>query len=263
MPGFSVSSRAPRANSLRAVGSRRCRGRRPRSRPRTARPRGSGSTVTNTLPPPYLAAFSIRLPRISSRSCRSIATSAPRRRRRVSKRDFRIEPGDRALDRLDALEHVGARMAHRAAADGAGAGEVVVDLAAHRRRLAQHGLVEIGRVRAGGVGQHGQRGLERMGEVAGMGARFLGLLLGMGEQRVQFLDHRLHFLRQRIGDAVRRRSCGSARSPAARGAAGRGRTRSAASPSGTARCRAPRSSRPGSSGSRRSARRARRALRRR
>ena len=35
-------------------------------------------------------------------------------------------------------------MAHRAAADGAGAGEVMVDLAPHRGRFTQHGLVEVG-----------------------------------------------------------------------------------------------------------------------
>jgi hypothetical protein len=33
-----------------------------------------------------------------------------------------------------------------------------------------------------------------------MHARFLGLLLGVREQRVQFDDQRLHFQRQRIGN---------------------------------------------------------------
>ena len=39
-----------------------------------------------------------------------------------------------------------------------------------------------GAVRGGGVGDHGQRRLQRMGEVAGVAPRFLGLLLAMGEQ---------------------------------------------------------------------------------
>ena len=37
-----------------------------------------------------------------------------------------------------------------------------------------------------------------MGKIAGMGTRFLGLALVVGEQRVQFLDHGLDFQRQRI-----------------------------------------------------------------
>jgi hypothetical protein len=79
---------------------------------------------------------------------------------------------------------------------------VVVDLPPHRRDFAKHGLVEIGRMGLRRAGQHRQRRLERMGEVAGVAAGFLGLGLGMGEQRVQFLDHRLHLEREGVGHAV-------------------------------------------------------------
>src|SRR5690606_18691144 len=43
---------------------------------------------------------------------------------------------------------------------------------------------------------------ERMGEVAGMRARLLRLLLRMFEQGVELLDHRLDLERERVGDAV-------------------------------------------------------------
>ena len=41
-----------------------------------------------------------------------------------------------------------------------------------------------------------------MRQIARVGARFFRLPFRMGEQRVQLLHHRLHFQRQRIGDAV-------------------------------------------------------------
>ena len=41
-----------------------------------------------------------------------------------------------------------------------------------------------------------------MGKVAGMGARLLGLARGVGEQRVELLDQRLDFERQRLGYPV-------------------------------------------------------------
>src|SRR3546814_11152931 len=49
-------------------------------------------------------------------------------------------------------------------------------------------------VRGGGVGDDGERGLERMGEVAGVAPRLLGLHLIMGEKLVQLLRHRLDLL---------------------------------------------------------------------
>ena len=65
---------------------------------------------------------------------------------------------------------------------------MVVDLAAHdtvasRRTVSD----EVGRVGRGGIGDDGKRRLERMSEVAGVTARFLRLLLAMGEQLVDLL----------------------------------------------------------------------------
>src|SRR3546814_9470696 len=68
---------------------------------------------------------------------------------------------------------------------------MVIDLPAHRARLADDGIGEVGAVRGGGVGDDGERGLERMGEVAGVAPRLLGLHLIMGEKLVQLLRHRL------------------------------------------------------------------------
>ena len=90
------------------------------------------STVTKTRPPPYLAAFSIRLPSISSRSCRSTRTCACLVAGEVDG-DVLVEPVDRALDRLERGPDRRARLGGGAAADRAGAGEMVVDLAPHRR----------------------------------------------------------------------------------------------------------------------------------
>ena len=121
---------------------RECPGRRPRPRSRPSRRRGS--TVTNTRPPPYLAAFSTRLPSISSRSWRSTRTCGLLVAGDVDG-DVLVEPVDRALDRLEAVPDRRAGLGRGAAADGAGAGEMVVDLAAHRRRLAADGVGEVGR----------------------------------------------------------------------------------------------------------------------
>ena len=95
---------------------------------------------------------------------------------------------------------VGAGLGARAAADGAGAGEMMVDLAAHRRRLAADRVDEIGAVRGGGVGDDGERRLQRVGEIAGMAARLLGLDLVMREQGVQLLGQRLDLARQPLLD---------------------------------------------------------------
>ena len=73
---------------------------------------------------------------------------------------------------------------------------MVVDLAAHDQRLAAHGVGEVGRVRGRGVGDHGQRGLQRMGEVAGVAPRFLRLVLAMLEQLVDLLGQRPDFGRE-------------------------------------------------------------------
>ena len=59
--------------------------------------------------------------------------------------DVLVKPVDRALHRLQALPHRRSRLRGGAAADGAGAGEVVVDLAPHHRGFAADRVVEVGR----------------------------------------------------------------------------------------------------------------------
>ena len=113
-----------------------------------------------------------------------------------------IEHGNCAEHRLNALAHAGARLADRAAADRASPGEMVIDLAAHHCCLADHGIGQIRRLGRRGVHHHGQRGLQRMGQVAGMGPGFLGLALSMGKQAVEFLDQRLDFEWERLGHSV-------------------------------------------------------------
>ena len=108
-------------------------------------------------------------------------------------RDALVEPVDGALDRLEAFPDAGARLGRGAAADRPGAGEMVIDLAAHHQRLAADGVGKVGRARGRGVGDDGQRSLERVGEVAGVPPRFLGLRLAMGEQLVDFLGQRPDF----------------------------------------------------------------------
>ena len=78
---------------------------------------------------------------------------------------------------------------------------LVIDLALHRIGFSQHSIIQIGRLRMRGVVEDGERGLERMGEIARMGARFFCLLFRMFEQCVQLIHHRLHFERQWLGDA--------------------------------------------------------------
>ena len=163
-------------------------------------PSAGGSTVTNTRPWPYLAAFSTRLPSISSRSCRSTRTCGVLVAGDVDG-DVWIEGRHRPLDRLDAFPHGCPRLGRGAAADRPGAGQMVVDLPPHHRRFADHRVVEVGRMRGGGIGDDGQRRLQRMGEVAGMAPRFLGLRLAMGQQLVDLVDQRLDLAREILGDA--------------------------------------------------------------
>ncbi len=115
---------------------------------------------------------------------------------------FRVKQGHRARHAVDALAHIRARLRGAAAPDGTRTREVMLDLPLHRRSLAPHRVGEFGAVTGRAVDEHGERGLERMREVAGMQPRFFGLFLVMREQRVEFVDHRLHLERQRGGDAA-------------------------------------------------------------
>ena len=72
MPGLPVSSRTPRSKMrIRSASGMPM----PSSSTMISTKPACAATVTNTLPPPYLAAFSTRLPMISSRSCRSICAT--------------------------------------------------------------------------------------------------------------------------------------------------------------------------------------------
>ena len=164
-------------------------------------PSAGGSTVTNTRPPPYLAAFSTRLPSISSRSCRSTRTCGVLVAGDVDG-DVLVQPVDRALRPPRALSHTRARAWAEARRPIARARarwwSTWRRIAAASRQTVS---ARSGALRGGGVGDDGQRGLQRMGEVAGVAARFLGLRLAMGEQLVDLLDQRLDLAREILGDA--------------------------------------------------------------
>ena len=115
--------------------------------------------------------------------------------------DAFMHPLDRALDGLQALPHPCAGLGRGAAADGARAGEVVIDLAAHHRRLSAHDIVQLGVVRGRRVGDDGERGLQGVGEVAGMTPRFLGLLLAVRQELVDLLGQRPDLGREILADA--------------------------------------------------------------
>ncbi len=74
----------------------------------------------------------------------------------------------------------------------------MVDLPPHRPRLSDHGIGQVVRLGGRGVHDDGQRGLQRMGEVAGVAPRFLGLTFVVFDQRVQFLDHRTDLVGHRV-----------------------------------------------------------------
>ncbi len=117
--------------------------------------------------------------------------------------DMAVQRPDRAFDRFQARPDLRPAVRRPAPADRAGAGEVMIDLAAHRARLADHRLAEIVGIGGRGVHHDGQRRLQRMREVACVQPRLLRLAFVVRDQRVQFLDHRRQFDRQRTRHAVR------------------------------------------------------------
>ena len=192
MPGLSVSSRAPRWK----IASRSCCG----------MPRPSSSTMMSTT-------SSLRLDRHEDAAAAifggifdeiadhlvEVLPLDPDLRVLVAgdvDGDVLVQPVDGALHRLDAFPDAGARMGRSAAADRPGAREMMVDLAPHDRRLAADRVGKVGRVGGRGIGDDRQRSLQRMGEVAGVAARFLGLLLAVGEQLVDLLGQRLDLVRE-------------------------------------------------------------------
>ena len=93
--------------------------------------------VTKTLPPPYFAAF---FEQIADQFVQILALD-PRDQLLVARRiepHFGIQQRHRARDTVDAFADIGARLRRAAASDRAGAGEMMLDLPLHRRRLAPY-----------------------------------------------------------------------------------------------------------------------------
>ena len=126
-------------------------------------------------------------------------------------------------------------------------------------RLAADGIGEVGRMRGRGVGDDRQRRLQRMGEIAGMAPRFLGLRLAVREELVDLLGQRSDLGREIVADAGLVARADRRRPRRAPGAAATGRRRSAARRGSAGRRRARGSSRTGSSEGGGSARRSSRA----
>ena len=84
-------------------------------------------------------------------------------------------------------------MSRRAATDRPRSCKVVIDLAAHRRGFAEH---RVGKVRATprrGIGDDGERGLQRVGEIAGVTPRLLSLSFAVCKQLVDLFRKRPDF----------------------------------------------------------------------
>jgi len=111
-------------------------------------------------------------------------------------RDLGIEAADRALHRFQAGPDRRHTLAHRPSSNRTSAGEVMVDLPPHRRRLTNHRRAQFRTVGARLIHDHRERRLERVRKIAGMRARLLRLTLIMLEQIVQFLHHRRDLHRQ-------------------------------------------------------------------
>jgi hypothetical protein len=115
-------------------------------------------------------------------------------------RDPFVKTVDRALNRADAVPDDGARLRRSSPSDRPCTREMVIDLPPHQRCLADHGVVEVGRVRGRRVGDHGQRRLQGVGEIAGMPPRLFGLRFIMFEELVDLLGHRPDFRREIAAD---------------------------------------------------------------
>ena len=81
--------------------------------------------------------------------------------------------------------------------------KVMLDMALHGLGLAEDEVGQLRVVGRGGIGQDGQRSLQRMGQIARVHPRLFSLFLAMGEQAVDFLHQRFDLQRQRLGNAVR------------------------------------------------------------
>ena len=101
-----------------------------------------------------------------------------------------------AQQRLHGLQHRRAQPRGAHGGGGAGAGQVVVHLAARAGHLLGHQLRQRAAVLRGGVGQDGQRRVHRVRQVAGLGAGALHHVGVFGQHMVELVDQRLQLLRK-------------------------------------------------------------------
>ena len=200
-PGAASSARTPRLSTSGAA----LPARRGRRRRRTRGPRRRGSRPSRA---PWSAPTCRRCRAGCRASRRGPRAARGRRRRRRRRRGGRQPPfGVQVLER--------ACQGHRRRGDvgrcagggprrgGAGMRQVIVDLPAHALDLlAQHvGTGRVGGAALGLAGNHRQRRLQPVGEVAGAA---VGAAHGVGpviEQGVQVVDERLHFSGKSAADA--------------------------------------------------------------
>src|SRR5690606_39128408 len=107
-----------------------------------------------------------------------------------------IDALERALQVAQHRQDVGARAENRAGGDRPGARQMVIDLAAHQGDLAADQLGERALAAARFVGQHAERRLEAVGEIADVGARALDQGLVVVEEGVQLPGQRLDLGRE-------------------------------------------------------------------
>ncbi len=100
----------------------------------------------------------------------------------------------KAADSIDAVMRAVGRLYPDTRLDSDGPRQMMIDMAAHRRRLTHHGLVDIRGMARGCIGHDGQRRLERVRQIACMAPRLLGLQFIVREQRIEFIDHRHDFV---------------------------------------------------------------------
>ena len=80
--------------------------------------------------------------------------------------------------------------------NGPCAGQMVIHLTAHRRRLSDHRLIQIRGGSSGRIHDDRQRRFQRMGKIAGMAARRFRLGFAMRQQLVDFRHQRFHLHRE-------------------------------------------------------------------
>ena len=110
---------------------------------------------------------------------------------------IRVQPQQRPGQPFRRREHGAVHARRRARRRGARLRQVIVHLPAHPLDLLTHHRRQLGLPGAIGdlrlVRQHGERRLQRVREIAGLGDRAADGLIAVLEQRVEIVDQRLHF----------------------------------------------------------------------